>query len=117
MNLKINRQNEQNKKKLLGGQKNVILIIIIILSFILFFIILWTMIKSIKKSTPTTNLISNINLTETVDKFLYNLSITTKIDDKIKTDKIINLIKTDKVIPTFFVLAENYYLQIPKSQL
>ena len=116
MNLKINNKKEELKKKLLGGEKNIIFIIIIILSVILFFIILFTMIKSIKH-TPTHPFIEGVNLTEPVDKFLYNLSVNTKIDDKIQTDKIINSIKTDKIVPSFFLLAENYYLQIPKSQL
>ena len=74
------------------------------------------MIKSIKQ-TPSNPFIGGVNLTEPVDKFLHNLSVNTKIDDKIETDKIINSIKTDKLVPSFFLLAENYYLRIPKSQL
>lgn len=116
MNLKIDNKKENLKKKLLGGEKNVIFIIIIILSIILFFIILFTMIKSIKQ-TPTNHLFPDINLIEPVDKFLQNLSVNTKIDDEIQTYKIINSIKTDKLVPSFFSLAENYYLRIPKSQL
>ena len=112
-----NKHNNKNlKKKLLGGEKNIILIIIIILSIILFFIILWAMIKSMK-SNPILDLTSQINLTDPIDKFLHNLSITTNIVDKIQIDKIITSLKIDKITPSVFLLAENYYLKVPKSQI
>ena len=76
MIIKNKHNNENLKKKLLGGEKNIILIIIIILSIILFFIILWAMIKSMK-STPVLDITSQINFTDTIDKFLHNLSINT----------------------------------------
>lgn len=117
MNINNNKNTKNNKNILFGGSKNIILIFIIILSVILFFIILFTMIKTIKQDTPNTAIFSNINLTEPVDKFLHNLSVTTKIDDKLQIDKIITGLKNDKLTPIFFSLSENYYLQIPKSQI
>lgn len=116
MNFKVENKKKNLQKKLLGGEKNVIYIIIIILSIILFFIILFTMIKSIK-TTPNNVLLSNINLVDPVDKFFTNIRSITKIDDKIELNKIMTSLKTDKITPEFFSLAENYYLQIPKSQL
>ena len=58
-----------------------------------------------------------INLVDPVDKFFTNIRSITKIDDKIELSKIMTSLKTDKITPEFFSLAENYYLQIPKSQL
>tara|TARA_B110001452_G_scaffold70349_1_gene56839 strand:+ start:2133 stop:2483 length:351 start_codon:yes stop_codon:yes gene_type:complete len=116
MIIKNKHNNENLKKKLLGGEKNIILIIIIILSIILFFIILWAMIKSMK-STPVLDITSQINFTDTIDKFLHNLSINTNIVDKVQIDKIMTLFKMDKITPSVFLLAENYYLKIPKSQI
>lgn len=111
-----NYNNNNIKKKLLGGEKNIILIIIIILSIILFFIIIWAMIKSTKHA-PMLDITSQINLTDAVDKFLHNLSINTDIVDKIQIDKIITSLKIDKITPSVFLLAENYYLKVPKSQI
>ena len=71
---------------------------------------------SFKNPTTTKTIISNINLTEPVERFLQNLSITTKIHDDIQIKKIMESIKNNTLQPSFFSLSENYYLQIPKTQ-
>ena len=115
MNLK-NTNTNKNKKQL-GGSQNLILITIIILSVILFLIILLSIFKPFDNTTNTSSLISNVNLQGPVNTFLQNLKDTTKLNDETQINKIIESIKNNTFTPSFFLLAENYYLQIPKSQL
>ena len=112
MNLK-NTNTNKNKKQL-GGSKNLILITIIILSVILFLIILLSIFKPFDTTSTSSSLISNVNLTEPVNTFLQNLKETTKLNDETQINKIIESIKNNTLTPSFFSVANNYYLQIPK---
>ena len=112
MNLK-NTNTNKNKKQL-GGSKNLILITIIILSVILFLIIFYQYLNHLIQHLQVPLLISNVNLTEPVNTFLQNLKETTKLNDETQINKIIESIKNNTLTPSFFSVANNYYLQIPK---